>query len=539
MTPQKAKVRSLKSKGGSPPTPSSKPRPLEPPANGKGVTIRMYRQGLGDAFLLAFGTPRSPRYLLIDCGVHKSQTGGGKKMQRIAADVAAATHNRLHVVVATHEHTDHLSGFLQGYKSFQNVQIDQLWLGWTESREDKVANRLREKRGHAQKLIEEAVKKLEDARKLGLADAEPVRRVAGLKEFLEVDLPARAVGALAEAAGVPAAKSVNPTGNEVALALLGKWAKGNVECMRPGKCVPITPKARAYVLGPPTNEGLLRRSDPASGSASEVYLGASGLNLAGTFLVGGLLRPAATNDPVSRMLDLTMPFEACFRLSEQQARSYSLTDARNRRQAAFFCDQYGFDPGLPDALKWRQLGSAWLGAIEELALNLDSDTNNTSLALAIELGEQPGSGPVLLFPGDAQVGSWLSWKDLEWSVGGKKVTMESLFARTRLYKVGHHASHNGTLKGEGLERMSDDLIALIPVDQKAAAKLRGWNMPYDPLYEALLKKTGGRVLRSDEEPELLANKAARPGGLSADQWELFRGTYSDPNGDYFELTVPG
>jgi hypothetical protein len=497
---------------------TSPSRRLLPPANGKGVTIRMYRQGLGDSFLLAFGPRRSPRYMLIDCGVHKSQTGGGAKMQRIAADIVAATKGRLHIVVATHEHTDHLSGFLQGYDSFKDdsVKIGQLWLGWTESREDKVANRLREKRGHAQKLIEAAVKKLEDARKHGLADAEPVKRVAGLQEFFEVDLPARELQTLAAAA-----KTDNPTGNEVAPALLHKWAKGNVECLPPGKCLPITAGARAYVLGPPTNETLLRRSDPSTGSASEVYLGAGGLNLCGTFLAGGLLRGAAANDAVGRVLDLTMPFDACCRLSEEEAKAYSLL-------ARYKSEEW----------KWRQLGNAWLGAIEELALNLDGDTNNTSLALAIELGE-PGVGPVLLFPGDAQVGSWLSWKDLEWPLGGgKKVTMKDLFSRTKLYKVGHHASHNGTLKDEGLERMSDDLIALIPVDQKAAAKLKGWNMPYDPLYQRLLKKTGGRVLRSDEEPELLAARAKRPGGLSVDQWELFRETYTDPNGVYFELSIP-
>jgi hypothetical protein len=41
---------------------------LQPPANG--VTVRMYRQGLGDCFLLTFrGGDGKPRYLWIDCGV--------------------------------------------------------------------------------------------------------------------------------------------------------------------------------------------------------------------------------------------------------------------------------------------------------------------------------------------------------------------------------------------------------------------------------------------------------------------------------------
>ena len=41
----------------------------------------------------------------------------------------------------------------------------------------------------------------------------------------------------------------------------------------------------------------------------------------------------------------------------------------------------------------------------EFALKIDNDVNNTSLALALELADKR----VLLFPGDAQVGNWLSW----------------------------------------------------------------------------------------------------------------------------------
>ncbi|TIX03162.1 MAG: hypothetical protein E5V44_15695, partial [Mesorhizobium sp.] len=59
------------------------------------------------------------------------------------------------------------------------------------------------------------------------------------------------------------------------------------------------------------------------------------------------------------------------------------------------------------AEKWRRIDSDWTGSIEALALKMDSDTNNTSLALAFELPD----GQVLLFPGDAQVGNWLSWND--------------------------------------------------------------------------------------------------------------------------------
>ncbi len=104
-------------------------------------------------------------------------------------------------------------------------------------------------------------------------------------------------------------------------------------------------------------------------------------------------------------------------------------------------------------MEWRQIESDWLGAAGTLALQLDSDTNNTSLALAIELS--PG-GKVLLFPGDAQVGNWLSWHALHWTREGepeRSVDAADLLRRTAFYKVGHHASHNATLREKGLELM--------------------------------------------------------------------------------------
>jgi hypothetical protein len=136
-----------------------------------------------------------------------------------------------------------------------------------------------------------------------------------------------------------------------------------------------------------------------------------------------------------------------------------------------------------------------------LALHLDSYTNNTCLAFAIEIGE-PGQGKVLLFPGDAQVGNWLSWGDLSWEVkdsSGKKqkVDVVSLLERTVLYKVGHHGSHNATLREKGLEKMvSPDLVAMIPVHRDTAADQK-WEFPYPPLWEALKKRTRGRVLLAD------------------------------------------
>src|ERR1700693_3368289 len=77
------------------------------------VTIRTYHVGFGDCFLLSFKYPNSERHVLIDFG----STGVpkpiflNKRMKDIALDIKKRTNGKLHAVVATHRHKDHISGF--------------------------------------------------------------------------------------------------------------------------------------------------------------------------------------------------------------------------------------------------------------------------------------------------------------------------------------------------------------------------------------------------------------------------------------------
>ena len=81
-----------------------------------------------------------------------------------------------------------------------------------------------------------------------------------------------------------------------------------------------------------------------------------------------------------------LPFDPCHGLSREEA-------GRDPRYSAFFTRYYlGKKGGQDEKANWRQIEDDWLGAADGLALKLDSDTNNTSLVLAIELGEGgPGS----------------------------------------------------------------------------------------------------------------------------------------------------
>jgi len=81
-------------------------------AAGKGrVRIRMYRQGVGDCFLLTFPRRNGGVFnFVIDCGVHQSQSGGADTMRKVVADLAKApewlAYHAMFTLIAT------LSGFV-------------------------------------------------------------------------------------------------------------------------------------------------------------------------------------------------------------------------------------------------------------------------------------------------------------------------------------------------------------------------------------------------------------------------------------------
>ncbi len=457
-----------------------------------GVKIRMYRQGLGDCFLLAFapagGTGERPFYMLIDCGVLVGTPEATDKMRRVAESLRDATGGRIDVLVATHQHWDHLSGFDQAREVFDQIEFGDVWVGWTEDPSDELATRLRARRRSHLRALDGASRSLRAAGDEGRAGM--IEAVLGFFGNLGMD--------------------GRPSGIERALDYV--LSRGKPPRYRtPGEAFALPGlSARVYVLGPPHDEALLLRSDPSK-RASEVYEKRLALNQEAAFFAAVLAAAPAQSPEEREVRNLTFPFEEIYRVDPEQA-----------KEDPFFAEHY-YTAGKEGAgqeaeVDWRQIEDDWLGAADTLALQLDSDTNNTSLALAIEL--TPG-GKVLLFPGDAQVGNWLSWHSLRWAKGedpASSVDAADLLRRTAFYKVGHHASHNATLRDKGLELMErPDLVAMIPVDEQMARRPKGgnpdgWDMPFAPLLERLKAKTRGRVLRADTgapPPEDLADLADR------------------------------
>jgi beta-lactamase superfamily II metal-dependent hydrolase len=123
--------------------------------NANALRIRMYNVGFGDCFLLFIPTQNGERTMLLDCGKHMSSKTG-HAISDAAEDIVRTVGNsgrpRLDVVVATHRHYDHISGF--DLKLWDEVEVGEVWMPWTEEVGDPEADRIR----HNQNRFAEALK---------------------------------------------------------------------------------------------------------------------------------------------------------------------------------------------------------------------------------------------------------------------------------------------------------------------------------------------------------------------------------------------
>ena len=472
-----------------------------PAAKPPAATVRVYRQGIGDCILVTLRRKNGdPFHILIDCGVMMVTSGKREKLGKVLGDVAKVTGGEVDVLVVTHEHYDHVAGFGLASEAFGKLKIGTVWTAWTEDPHDPLARKLRGETEAAFNLLAETARALRAA---GAGDEE--RR-----------LMAAAAGAdpasKPEIAGVPADNVFAAVRVSTASALAAAFDSikpSDPDYLHPHTLAPLPAdvEANVFVLGPPRDEEKLNRSDPdpshpetfgladaLAAAAAEANLGAHGLS--GGFPFSDLLK-IPLDDAKS------MPF---FR--QHYFDGFSEKDLKSQREAAREAASADRPDTRPDPVidvqdcdvGWRRIESAAFARAHELALHLEKHTNNTSLALAIELP----SGDVLLFPGDAQVGNSLSWHDADFTDAARKVTTEELLGRTVFYKVSHHGSHNGTLEEKGLAMMRRLRFAAITVSEVDARKL-GWDrMPLDELVGNLQQRVasnGGLLVRADVDAD--------------------------------------
>jgi beta-lactamase superfamily II metal-dependent hydrolase len=439
---------------------AGKPRPVSHRAR-----IRMYRVGLGDCFLLTFYTPAA-RHILIDCGMFKgSRLNPSEKEKdiqlKVVESIAKESGGKLDVVVITHEHMDHVSIFNSARELFEKIDFGEVWFGWVEDPGNKDAKRLREKYEKLQVALQAALTGLQGLDGSDLFYKDLHEGIAGVAEFTGLG-----------AGGKKIAEQPRDAMN---------FVKDKVDAKKrrygsPGDIWEFA-GVKVYVLGPPTSEKQLRIMERVGATYDHA------------FGVG------VDDEETEGNATAISPFAQQWRQEASIDPNRQLRTAYENTQLNDIATLYN---GAHD--EWRRIDHLELESASDLALQMDKFINNTSLVLAFEL---PGKErDILLFPGDAQVGNWLSWFEIKETKEGeaakKEFDIPDMLRRTIFYKVGHHGSHNATLK-QALEQMvHPKLVAMIPTNASFAKTSKHWTMPAPKLNKELKDHTEKRLLRIDQ-----------------------------------------
>jgi hypothetical protein len=195
----------------------------------------MYRPGFGDCFLISFGAAASARHVLIDFGAHMHGEIG--TMEGIMDNLEIATGKKLDVLVASHAHRDHISGFGKFADRFADFDIGEVWLPWTDNPNDKDAAAL-------------------ESKQLALYDTLNKHLRVALKAKESNPKYAAALHALSNLAGNDKAKAELArgfgTGAEV------RYLKAGVSLAKVGKVTGLS----ADILSPPKEKEFFSRMDP-------------------------------------------------------------------------------------------------------------------------------------------------------------------------------------------------------------------------------------------------------------------------------------
>ncbi len=330
------------------------------------ATVRMYNVGFGDCFLVQIPTEDGVRRLLFDCGTH-SAGPGPRPMSEVVAnvieDVTDKNGNaRIDIVVGTHRHADHVSGFAS--KLWRDVEVGEVWMPWTEDYNDPEARKILERQSRAAARLYAA---LVARAALGAPNAQE-RIASALAENALTNAPAMAT--LHHGfKGEPTRRYLPDTQNSRHLA------------------TPLLPGVRVHVLGPSRVANVIRDMDPPTGAA--------------------YLHVASLDDAA-----LVEPFQAKWSVPAEQFAAAFAHIALDKRDRTYL----------------KGMGDVDLFGI---AVALEKSVNGTSLVLGLEIDDA-----VMLFPGDAQWGTWKTILD--------DPDASALLARTTFWKIGHHGSHNAT-----------------------------------------------------------------------------------------------
>lgn len=358
------------------------------------ATIRAYQMGFGDCFLLSFAyDDHSARHILIDFGSTAMPRDTEVSLDEVAADIALQCGGELDIVVATHRHKDHISGFATRangkgpgdvIRSLNPKRVIQPWTeapdapeGWEGPEGSSTAHAFALQRASLENMHAVAQAVVDRLDRAGGFD--PRWPLADRLRFVGEDniKNVSAVTNLMTMAGKPENNIYVYHGYDLDLSA-------------------ILPNVKVHVLGPPT----LKQSDSIktyAKTSADYWLKARNLAVL-----------AATDEIAAAKTSTLFP---------------DLKKTDSFRQSK-----------LPTEMRWvaERVDLAEQEQMLGIVTALDDVMNNSSIILLFEAG-----GKKLLFPGDAQLENWRY---------ALQSDLADLLDDVDLYKVGHHGSLNATPK---------------------------------------------------------------------------------------------
>lgn len=216
--------------------------------NAVGLRVRMYRVGFGDFFLLTAPTAKGPKHILIDCGVH---AGDIHSIDKAVNQMAQETNSNLALVIMTHRHADHISGFATCKEAFSKFNVERVWMSWFENPANETAAKFQ------QSLTDVAMHLHASLAARADKESEELSRMAE------------------NITGFPLA--LGGGSNSVALDVLHKFKGAAYNYYKAGDA-PTLPDdlaeagLQAQILGPPIDENLVSQMD----GRNHQYLGSNG-----------------------------------------------------------------------------------------------------------------------------------------------------------------------------------------------------------------------------------------------------------------------
>lgn len=213
------------------------------------LIVRMYDVGFGDCFLLLIPKKDGKNFkILFDCGSIKlgqSDTPIKKVAERVINDLRDSPEETpwIDVLVVTHRHKDHISGFDD--PAWAEVEVGEVWMPWTEKPDDPNAQKIRELHTRLAENLESRLNKsnAENATNLGVTSS--------------------------------LAMAINALSNEGALRTLFKgFSNEPIRRYLPEENAttssftsPLLPDVTISVLGPSRDPEVIREMDPPAGQS--------------------------------------------------------------------------------------------------------------------------------------------------------------------------------------------------------------------------------------------------------------------------------